>query len=901
MLCMVLCSRCAVPCDDGHHFCFACGGELAAPTDAEDPLIGRTLPGGYRVTHLVGVGGMGRVYCAEQVALGRTVAVKVVHPSLADEEQTAARFLNEARAASRLSHPNSVAIFDFGRTDDGRPYIVMEYLRGRDLSRVASDEGPLPLPRLVDVLKQTLAALEEAHALGIVHRDLKPDNIVLEPLRSGLDFVKVVDFGLAKILQSEANARGPAGGPLHGGALTRPGLVCGTPEYMSPEQSRGDALDGRSDLYSVGIVLFELLAGRVPFVADTATKTLILHLTEAPPDPRDVAPERTIPASFAQLAAQALAKSADERFQSAREFADALDRALLESEGRPSSEPAPSTAVRCRACGAASPMGQKFCGDCGASIASKPPPMSSRRPAPIPREDAFAATLWPSDATSIAPALPLLARDDAMAWLDSRYHEAGAVLAVARIVGDDGMGKTRLVREFLARCALRGDFVVLVTPDPSRARIGDAALRTAIRALAGLPEGPVDPALWDAAYPDARMGMSLIFGADGDPPSGPGRRRALSEALRWALEAAAERARSGPVVLAVDDIDLIDGTSKNAFEDVLAEPPLVSALVVMTHSPGAASMLEAFPAETWTLGPLPYDAFGARLSQRVAARGVALAPLHVEQLIAWARESTDAPPERLIDVIARRVERLLPDARHVLQALAVWGDEASPDALWRVLPTGIDVGAALDALDRARIVAIDERGIRIAHPLVRRVVFSSVPAGRKQELFAKAASLRPDAPLEVRAKQAMHGGSSFEALSLLDVLSARRAAHGDLAGSVRSLRHALDVARRELHRGEIDDPVGAVLIFSRKLAEALADQEHFADAEGVLREALGTAPPTSPHRAHLLGVLARVADARSQPEDARRYLEEAMRVARQSDARSLLPILERLDKRIAVA
>src|ERR1019366_8060900 len=146
---MVLCPRCAVPCDDGHRFCFACGGELSPAEAGDDPLVGRTLPGGYRVTHLVGVGGMGRVYCAEQVALGRTVAVKVVHPSLADEEQTAARFLNEARAASRLSHPNSVAIFAFGRTDDGRPYIVMEYLRGRDLSRVAADEGALPLTRLL--------------------------------------------------------------------------------------------------------------------------------------------------------------------------------------------------------------------------------------------------------------------------------------------------------------------------------------------------------------------------------------------------------------------------------------------------------------------------------------------------------------------------------------------------------------------------------------------------------------------------------------------------------------------------------------------------------------------------------------------------------------------------------
>jgi serine/threonine-protein kinase len=320
----------------------------------------------------------------------------------------------------------------------------------------------------------------------------------------------------------------------------------------------------------------------------------------------------------------------------------------------------------------------------------------------------------------------------------------------------------------------------------------------------------------------------------------------------------------------------------------------------MTHGPGASPAGEPLPAETWTLGPLPNESFASRLPPRLGARG-ALPPLQVEQLIEWSRETTDPPPERLVDIIARRVERLPPDARHALGALAVWGDDATPDSLLRMLPPATDVAAALDALDRARIVAVDERGIRIAHPLIRQVVFSSIPAGRKQELFARAGELRPSAPLEVRAKHAIQGGSAFEALSLLDALSVRQGAHGDLGGSVDTLSQALDVARRELHRGELDDPVAAVLVFSRKLAEALADMEHWADAEGVLREALGTAPPTSTHRAHLLGVLARVADARRHPDEARRYLDEAMRVARQSDAHSVLPILERLDKTIAVA
>src|SRR5579863_5491193 len=158
---MVRCPNCAYACPNDFNYCVACGTEVRTP-DAPavgDELLGVILPGGYRVTRLVGVGGMGRVYCAEQVALGRTVAVKLVHPHLAGDELAAARFLNEARAASRLSHPNSVAIFDFGRTPSGCPYIVMEYLRGRDLAQIALAEGPLPFRRIVHILQQTLAAL----------------------------------------------------------------------------------------------------------------------------------------------------------------------------------------------------------------------------------------------------------------------------------------------------------------------------------------------------------------------------------------------------------------------------------------------------------------------------------------------------------------------------------------------------------------------------------------------------------------------------------------------------------------------------------------------------------------------------------------------------------------------
>jgi serine/threonine-protein kinase len=474
--------------------------------------------------------------------------------------------------------------------------------------------------------------------------------------------------------------------------------------------------------------------------------------------------------------------------------------------------------------------------------------------------------------------------------------------SVAHVLGEAGGGKTRLVDEFLARCTSRGDLVVSVGPDPAWAKVADTALREAIRRLAGFSDAA--PAQeWTDARPEGRLGLTLLFGPprQGDFPTGDDRRRALAEALRWALERASKRAGGALVVLSVDDLDFIDGTSCNALADVLADPPVVGALIIVTYAPTASPAGEPLAGETWTLAPLPAATFAHALPARLSADARPLAPLHVEQLIAWSRESREAPPERMADLIARRAERVAPDARHTLHALAVWGDDASIEILPRLLPAGTDLGAALTLLDRARLVVKTGATVRIAHPLVRRIVFSSIPAGRKRELFARAEELRPDAPLEIRAKQAMHGGGALEALALLDMLSIRRAAQGDRAGAVSSLRHALDVARRELHGDDLDDPMAAMLVFARKLAEALAASGQWNDAEGVLREALGSAPPSSEHRARLLGVLAHVAHARSHPGEARRYLDEAMRVARQSDHRDLLPMLEGLGRMIAVA
>jgi serine/threonine protein kinase len=890
---MVRCTNCAYSYPEGFNYCVSCGAELGLPSigSTSDPLVGTMLPGGYRVTHLVGVGGMGRVYCAEQVALGRTVAVKVVHPRLAGDELAAARFLNEARAASRLSHPNSVAIFDFGRTLEGHAYIVMEYLRGRDLGHVAETEGPFALKRIVHILQQTLAALGEAHALGIVHRDVKPDNIVLESLRSGLDFVKVVDFGLAKLLGDDLL--------LPGRSQSQPGLVCGTPEYMSPEQGRGDLLDGRSDLYSVGIVLFELLTGQLPFVGNTQNDTLLLQLSEPPPDPRDLAPHRAIPEAFAKLTLRALAKSRESRPQTAGAFADALERALTEMDGVRSGA-APISAVRCGNCGKLTPFGQRFCSECGSSISRashRGPVPSHRKPAPSEVHRLPARETAPADGSWFPS---LIGRDDALAWLETRRREAASMPTAAHLVGEPGMGKTRLLREVLAGWSARGIRVVRVDPDPAYAEVGDAAVRSAIQSLA-LPSGEIDEAVFESANREARRGLRALFGTN--PPILPARERrvAIAEALRWSLQTSEASVGPGRTVLAIDDLDFVDGTSRNAFADVLSEPAPVPVLIVATYSPGATRESEPMPDEIWRLEPVSCESFGPTLPSWILTPGAALAPLHVEHLRGWAEEAGTHPAPQLAALMAQRAELLSVDARHTLHALAVWGDGANLSLLARIAPPSTDLASGTAALERARLIKVDSTGLCFSHQLMRRVVLSSIPLGRKRELFARCRELRPDAPLEVRADDAMNGGSAFEALALLDQLGARRGAHGDADGSVNALRKALDVARREIHRGEIDDPATAVLVFSRKLAEALVISRRWTDADGVLREALGNAPPRSEHRAHLLGVMAHVANARRQPQEARQYLDEALRVARQSDARALMPLLEHLDKTIAVA
>ena len=284
----------------------------------KDPFIGREILGGqFRILEKIGTGGMGSVYKASQPAMNRMVAIKILHPKLAGRKDLTSRFRREARAMSQLTHPNTVKVFMFGELEeDGSLYIVMELLEGKNLNQAVRKEGPLVAERAIPVLIQVCGALQEAHDLGIVHRDLKPENIFLCQQGGLTDFPKVLDFGLAKVTERQMQP----GSVI----LTQEGMVFGTPEFMSPEQAQGKTLDARSDTYSLAVILYETLTGKLPFTARTPMEYIQKHVIEPPIALSERVPDKTFPGGLDTVLNKALAKKPDDRFQSAAEFAEAL-------------------------------------------------------------------------------------------------------------------------------------------------------------------------------------------------------------------------------------------------------------------------------------------------------------------------------------------------------------------------------------------------------------------------------------------------------------------------------------------------------------------------------------------------------------------------------------------------
>lgn len=280
--------------------------------DPQDTLIGQTV-GNYHITDVVGAGAMGQVFLGEHPQIGRKVAVKVLNFQLSSNSDMSTRFLSEARAVNRIDHPNIVQVFDFGTLPDGRLYLVMEFLKGRDLGSYMDEKRRLSLRETMEILDQLASGLDAAHEAGIIHRDLKPDNIFLVEGKGGLQ-VKIVDFGVAKLLEPD----------LRAGERTATGLIMGTPAYMSPEQATGDVnnIGPASDLYALGIIVYRMLSARLPIEGDFVPQILLKHISEPPTPISRFLPD--FPLAVWEVLARTLAKAPADRPKTAREFYEAF-------------------------------------------------------------------------------------------------------------------------------------------------------------------------------------------------------------------------------------------------------------------------------------------------------------------------------------------------------------------------------------------------------------------------------------------------------------------------------------------------------------------------------------------------------------------------------------------------
>ncbi|MGC4088838.1 MAG: protein kinase [Polyangiaceae bacterium] len=466
--CPTRCPRCGQHFSADGRFCPFDGEPLVRATDWDpsgDPLLEQVIDGRYRVEAVIGEGGMGTVYRVSHVSLGKRLALKALRADLTNDGEIAARFMHEARIAASVSHPGLVQILDFGTLRSGQPYLVMELLDGMPLSALLRRHGALSPARSAHIACRIAEALGALHQISVVHRDLKPDNVQVRVLESS-DDVKVVDFGLAKI--------------IGGDRLTRQGVVFGTPHYMSPEQASGQSIDGRADVYALGVVLYEMLVGRVPFEADTYMGVLTQHIYMKPVPPSERLPESPGLGPIESIVLRCLQKQPERRFQSMAELLEAFV-ALPASALPHSAPPAPAPPLP-------APIEAL-----DSSALSIPPP-------PRPRWGWFAGM---AVGTVLLGAL-------GMAWITTRQSASAAPAASSQPPPRAALPAAVAPAPQLARLEAESDVVVQRVPAAAPAAKPTGAVVQAPRGAASSRLGPPQRAPVKAA-PRARAAGSDII------------------------------------------------------------------------------------------------------------------------------------------------------------------------------------------------------------------------------------------------------------------------------------------------------------------------------------------------------------------------------------------------------
>ena len=814
-----------------------------------DELIGRVLGGKFKLRKCVGAGATGAVYQADQTTLGRTVAVKILNPALARDPRLVKRFHDEALAASRLNHPNTVSVIDYGQAPDGLLYIVMEFLRGVTLTQLILDELPLDSERVVDIVAQILSGLEEAHHCGVIHADLKADNIVVEHRHGGWDLVKVVDFGIARLLEKPQDEESKK-------------TICGTPEYMAPEIISGSEPTVATDLYAVGVILYEMLAGKTPFAGGETLAVLTSHLRDQPVPPSKRGLPFPIDATLERIALKALSKPPSDRFASAVEFRESLELALEEVEDE-------AEDVSCPSCGAVVPARFKFRPECGDSMegtrldTSQTVNRTVITPTSMSLID-FSSTLGGGDFDEEDDGLwplPLMGREEVVDALEEFIQNPGARLM--QIVGGNGSGRSRLLRELRQQLRKRDDFNVHGTgPDPTGLGSTFYPVRTILARMFSLSPRTTYNSLSKVLEANGLSrrdvpGIAELFGFQGElwQMEPDIRRREVFAASARAFEVIASQTRT---VLFFENVDQYDEPSQELLLHLAGREGETGLRVVVSNGPGFAARWPdgVVRADVRALNEDDLVALNVYLEDMVidglpsATQMLQLTmghAAHVHHLVRFVVEgqSIASVPTNLADLISERFRMLPHPARVVCQAAAVFGDLVQRNTLFKALHGRLEapLDAALSFL-KARGLFFENREhgeIGFASRLVREVIYDSTPAELRRELHAAAARALEAAgtsPLVLGHHHHM-AGHLMQAANLLAQAGDEAVRLMDDAGATLRYHRALDSARKLMLTDVEHQSRSRFVTLSVKLAEALRVNGQANLARGVVEEARG--------------------------------------------------------------
>ncbi len=873
-------------------------------------LQGLVIGGKFCLRECAGEGASGSVYAAEQIALGRTVAVKILKRQFADDPKLVRRFHDEALAASRLNHPNTVSVLDYGQTDDGLLYIVMEYLNGRTFTKLIADDYPIPILNIVDMVSQVLTGLEEAHAEKIIHADLKSDNLVIEHRRGGWNLVKVVDFGIARIIGSPQDTENQN---------NEEKTISGTPEYMAPEIVRGIEPTVASDLYAVGIVLYELLVGHTPFVHTDIVEILTRHIKEKPVAPSMATDRLEIPPMMEALVLRALSKDPNQRPTSATEFKQLLADIVANKKR----ESKPQTL--CVGCGVHVDLSFKFCPQCGTPMFSNlvttdsasSHTKGSRATAKV------GITTGVGQQTSIPPLdevpgiwpLPIVGRESKLASLIEylRQNEQGLIT----IEGQAGVGKTRVLSAVYSHLTDDGMQIIQTAPDPSGLQSTYYPIRAMIAAILQLP------AVCSYEQLAAVMsgmglsrrdvpGISELFGnysGHSELESSVRQREITASAVRVLRYAALQ---SGLIVV-FEDVHKYDEPSQKFIYGLAEQSDGNNNIrAIMTcdrdyaqkwQQPDCAILLQPLLSEDLVevaehlrqyAGDYMPDADTLLLTTNGNGS-------HIHHLIRYLNEGGEIAnaPKAHTDIIAARIDFLPQEARVLLQLTAVFGAEISITMLRSAAQTLLGrqrntvqpldndltttavhtVDNALDILCAREILYIDDDIVGFVDTLVGQIVVDATPAHVRRQLHHIATQCihRPGCAPGLLGHHLVESGKDQPAFPLLIEAGDSASYQGDISLAIRCYERSLHCSRRLLlAANDTEDARAGFVKASVLLAESLRLHEKYRLAKALLEEATTYCMGETGLRAQIFRSLAHIQLAEEQPKQAEASLRSAI-------------------------